>query len=120
MFQQNYQLYHSLDLKEHLLTTKPDKRIENRVLKASDIIVKENLLWINNLMLWDIKCTLYCITISCKELNNDVNETVTTIKKSEQPKWLLNITNSIARIRKLIAHVNIVIQCKKEEKFSKH
>ena len=74
LFQQNYQLSHPRDLNERLLRTKPNKIIENRVLKTADIIVKEHLLSISKKTLWDVNCILYCIAISCKIVNNDVSE----------------------------------------------
>ena len=74
LFQQNCQLSHPRDLNERLLRTKPNKIIENRVLKTADIIVKEHLLSISKKTLWDVNCILYCIVISCKEVNDDVSE----------------------------------------------
>ena len=87
------------DLNESHLTQNPTTKLKI-VLNAAVIIVKDHLLSINN-MLWDINCTLYCIAILCKELNNDISET--------SKKWSVNMTNSIEKIRKLIAHVNVVI-----------
>lgn len=43
-FQQNYQLYYRRDLNERLLRTKPNKAIENRVLRIADIIAKAHIL----------------------------------------------------------------------------
>ena len=82
------------DLNESHLTQNPTAKLKT-VLKAAVIIVQDH------------NCTLYCIAILCKELNNDISEPVQQRKASK--KWLVNMTNSIEKIKKLIAHVNVVI-----------
>ena len=37
-----------------------------------------------------------------------------------EPKWIIDLENSIAKIRKLIAYTNVIIKCKNENKFTKH
>ena len=80
--------------------------------------MRDHLNRIENVTLWEINCTIYSIAVSCKELNDDV--TTTEKRKNEPPKWITSIENSINRIRKLIAHIQVVIKCKKECQFTKH
>ena len=42
-----------------------------------------------------------------------------TNRKQEKPKWIVNLENNIERIRKEIAHVVFIINCKKKGKFTK-
>ena len=80
--------------------------------------MRDHLNRIENVTLWEINCTICSIAVSCKELNDDV--TTTEKRKNEPPKWITSIENSINRIRKLIAHIQVVIKCKKECQFTKH
>ena len=73
---------------------------------------------IENVTLWEINCTIYCIALTCKELNNDVRNS--EMRKHEPSKWITSIESSINRIRKLISHVHVVIKCKRESTFTKH
>ena len=74
-------------------------------------------LWIE-LNLWEINCAIYCIALTCKELNNDVR--TSEKRKNGPPKWITFIESSINRIRKLISYVQVVIKCKRESTFTKH
>ena len=42
-----------------------------------------------------------------------------TNRKQEKPKWIVNLENNIERIRTEIAHVQVIINCKKKGKFTK-
>ena len=42
-----------------------------------------------------------------------------TNRKQEKPKWIVNLENNIDRIRTKIAHVHVIINCKKKGKFTK-
>ena len=68
--------------------------------------------------LWEINCAIYCIALTCKELNNDVR--TSEKRKNGPPKWITSIESSINRIRKLISYVQVVIKCKRESTFTKH
>ena len=74
-------------------------------------------LWVE-LNLWEINCAIYCIALTCKELNNDVR--TSEKRKNGPPKWITSIESSINRIRKLISYVQVVIKCKRESTFTKH
>ena len=70
-----------------------------------------------NVTLWEINCTIYCTTLTCKELNNDIR---TSERKNQPPKWITSTESSINRIKKLKSHVQVVIKCKRESTFTKH
>ena len=73
---------------------------------------------IKNFTLWKINCTIYCIALTCKELNNDVR--TSQKRKNEPPKWITSIESSINRIIKVISHVQPVMKCKRESLFTRH
>ena len=41
-------------------------------------------------------------------------------KKYNKPKWIVNLENSIDRIRREIAHTQVVIECKITKQYTKH
>ena len=67
---------------------------------------------IKNFTLWKINCTINCIALTCKELNNDVR--TSKKRKNEPSKWITSIESSINRIIKVISHVQPVMKCKRE------
>ena len=109
-----------MSIDERVLLTKPNERINKETLFAADSIVQEHITSLNNVSLWDINCSIYSMTISCKQLNGDIGVINNQQIKKEEPKWIVNMKNSIEKIRKLIAHTKVVIQCKKENHYKKH
>ena len=76
---------------------------------ASDV-TRNDLNNIENVTLWEINCTIYCIALTCKELNNDVR--TSEKRKNEPPKWITSTERGINRID-IISHVQVVIKCKR-------
>ena len=68
--------------------------------------------------MWEINCTICCITLTYKELNNDVR--TSEKRKNQLLNWITSIESSINRIKRLISHVLVVIKCKREPTFTKH
>ena len=71
-----------------------------------------------NVTLWEINCTIYCTTLTCKELNNDIR--TSDRRKNQLPKWVTSTESSINRIKKLKSHAQVVIKCKRDSTFTKH
>ena len=116
----NYETFHGMSIDKHALLRNPNKRINKETLFAADSIVQEHITSLNNVSLWDINCSIYSMEISCKQLNGDIDVINNQRIKKEEPKWIMNLKNSIEKIRKLIAHTKVVIQCKKENHYMKH
>ena len=66
-----------------------------------------------------INCTIYCIAVSCKEIINDL-PTEEIQNKYNKPTWIINLENSNDRIRREIAHTQVVIECKNTKLHTKH
>ena len=62
---------------------------------ASDV-TRNDLNNIENVTLWEINCTIYCIALTCKELNNDVR--TSEKRKNEPVKWITSTESGINRI----------------------
>ena len=120
LFLSNYETFRSMSIDKHALLTNPNKGINKETLFAADSIVQEHITSLNNVSLWDINCSIYSMAISCKQLNGDIDVINDQQIKKEEPKWIMNLKNSIEKIWKLIAHTKVVIQCKKENHYTKH
>ena len=118
IFKQNYDKYIYKSLRNRTIDTTANKKINNNLSNIANGVIRNHLNNIENVTLWEINCTIYCIAFICKELNNDVR--TSEKRKNEPPKWTTSIESSINRIRKLITHEQVVIKSKRESTFTKH
>ena len=114
IFDRNYQYCIKRELKDHVIPTKANKKIELNILKNANEITSNHLQSIENVSLKEINCTIYSIAISYKEVVDDITtpKQGNTNRKQEKPKWIVNLENNIERIRTEIAHVQVIINCK--------
>ena len=114
IFDRNYQYCIKRELKDHVIPTKANKKIELNILKNANEITSNHLQSIENVSLKEINCTIYSIAISYKEVVDDITtpKQGNTNRKQEKPKWIVNLENNIERIRAEIAHVQVIINCK--------
>ena len=110
----NYQYCIKRELKDHVIPTKANKKIELNILKNANEITSNHLQSIENVSLKEINCTIYSIAISYKEVVDDITtpKQGNTNRKQEKPKWIVNLENNIERIRTEIARVQVIINCK--------
>ena len=122
MFDRNYQYYIKRELKDRVIPTKANRKIELNILKNANEITRTHLESIENISLREINCIIYSIAISCEEIMDDVTtpKQGNTNRKQEKPKWIVNLKNNIGRIRTEIAHVHVIINCKNKGKFTKY
>ena len=121
IFDCNYQYYIKRELKDRVIPVKANKKIELNTLKTANEITSTHLQSIENISLREINFTIYSIAISCKEIMDDITtpKQENTNRKQEKPKWIVNLENNIERIRTEIAHIQVIINCKKKGKFTK-
>ena len=118
IFKRNFDNYIHKSLSDRTIDTTTNKKINKNLLNTANDVMRNRLDNIENVTLWKINCAIYCIALTCKELNNDVR---TSEKRKNGPsKWITSIESSINRIRKLISYVQVVIKCKRESTFTKH
>ena len=72
IFDRNYQYCIKRELKDCIIPTKGNKKIELNILKDSNEITSTHLQSIENISLKEINCTIYSIAISCKEIMDDI------------------------------------------------
>ena len=69
----------------------------------------------------DINVLLYTAAVAANEHKGDLKENTKQRPKTyNPPKWITNIENKINKLRKTIAQLTTVINCKKTERFTKH
>ena len=118
IFKRNYGNYIDKSLRDRTIDTTTSKKVNKNLLNTANDVMRNHLNNIENVTLWEINCAIYCIALTCKELNNDVR--TSEKKKNRPPKWITSIESSINRIKKLISYVQVVIKCKRESTFTKH
>ena len=95
------------------------KRINGDIMKAMDRVLLEHLRSFETINYWDINVSIYVATTAINEYNGeDTTKPNHTRKKNNTPKWLVILENSITSVRKLIAKLSVVIQCKKNNQFT--
>ena len=118
IFKRNYDNYIHKSRSDRTIDTTTNKKINKNLLNTPNDVIRNHLNNIENVTLWEINCAIYCIALTCKELNNDVR--TSEKRKNGPPKWITSIESSINRLRKLTSYVQVVIKCKRESTFTKH
>ena len=71
------------------------------------------------LTFWEINVTLYAAAVSVKEHTNDLKQKEREpIRKNSAPGWIKQLEHSIEGIRKEIAQLNVMIECKKTNTYN--
>ena len=90
-----------------------EKKPSNEELDVTDIIASEFLNDIKNekriVTYENINCLIYTSVVTLKQHLNDVFLKVDeNIEKVKEPKWINHLTNKINRLRRDIAHTDLV------------
>ena len=72
IFKRNYQNYVIKEIEQRTIPTKLNKKIDKDIIKVANEIIENHLYSSETISTWEINCTIYCIAISCKEINNDL------------------------------------------------
>ena len=85
IFKRNYDNYIHKNLSDRFIDTTTNKKINRNLLNTANDVMRNQLNNIDKFTLREINCTIYCIALTCKELNNDVR---TSGKRKDEPrKW---------------------------------
>ena len=118
IFKRNYDNYIHKSLSHRTIDTTTNKKINNNLFNTANNVMRNHLNNIESVTLCEINCTICCIALTYKELNNGVR--TSEKNKNEPPKWITSIESSINGIRKLISQVQVAIKRKRESTFTKH
>ena len=120
IFKRKYQNYVIKEIEQQTIPTKLNTKIDKDIIKVANEIIENHLCSLETISAWKIISTIYCITILCKEIINDLPTGEMRNKRYNQPKWIVNFENSIERFRREIAHTQVVIECKNTKQSTKH
>ena len=121
IFKSNYETIKVKNLDKRVHTTDVNKAISNDVLLAINTVANRHLQNIYGVTFWEINLTLYAAAVSVKQCTNNLKQTEREpIRKNSSAGWIKQLEHSIERIRKDIAQLNVGIECKKTNTYSKH
>ena len=121
IFKSNYESMKVKNLDNRVHRTDVNKAISANVLLAINNVANRHLQNIDDVTFWEINVTLYAAAISVKQYTNDLKQIEhKPIRKNSAPGWIKQLEDSTERIRKEIAQLNVVIECKKTSTYSKH
>ena len=110
IFKRNYQNCVIEEIEQRTIPTKLDKKIDKNIIKVANELIENHLCSLEIISPCEKNCTIYCIAISCKEIIDDL-PTGEIQNKYNTPKWIVNLENSVERIRQEIAGTQVVIEC---------
>ena len=114
-----YTNYLKIGIENREYLTKKDRNIEEQEIQASNIIMEEQIIEEgDNISLRKINDMHYVTAIILLKRHGKLRTRTTTRKERKTPIWITNIQNKISAIRRKISHLHVVLQCKKEQKFS--
>ena len=58
--------------------------------------------------------------ITIKTYLSDLSEKENHQEIPKQPKWLSNLDQKVIKLRKTIGHINVVLECKRSNNFTRH
>ena len=119
IFKRNYQNYIIKETEQWTIPTKLNKKIDQNIVKVENEI-RENHLCSLKTINCTTNSTIYCITVSCKEIISDLPTKEIQNKKYNKPKWIVNFENSIKIVWREIAHTQVVSECKTTKQSTKH
>ena len=63
---------------------------------------------------------IYSAAIAIKTYLSDLSEKKNRRETPKRPKWLSNLNQKVIKLRKTIAHINVVLECKRSTNFTRH
>ena len=121
IFKSNYETIKVKNLDNRVHTTDVNKAISNDVLLPINTVANRHLQNIDDVTFWEINVTLYAVAVSVKQYTNELKQLERkTIRKNSAPGWIKQLEHSNERIQKEIAQLNVMIECKKTNTYSKH
>ena len=118
-WQKNYNKYLNTTIENREFTTKKDRRIEEIEILAINKIIEESLEndeWID---LWKVNVMQYTTAVILLARHGKLRERKNNQGKRKTPGWILNYENRVNAIRRKLAHVQVILNCKDNAKLTK-
>ena len=118
-WRENFEYFLKVDLKDRIYTTRKDRRISDIEIEATnrimDQIIKETG---DSISLWDINVMQYTTAITLISQHCKLREEKTGKKDNKTNGWMVNIMNKINSIRQKLSHINLIMKCREENRFT--
>ena len=99
-------------------TTKKDKGIEEIEILAINEIIEESLENDERIDLWKINVMQYTTAVTLLARHGKLRERTNNQGKKKTPGWILNYENRVNAIRRKLAHVQVILNCKDNTKLT--
>ena len=123
IFIQKINEYSTTDVNNRPYLTSINKKPSAEELKTIDFIATKyiNLLKCNgDVTLNIIDNVMYSAAIAIKTYLYDLSEKKNRRETPKRPKWLTNLDQKVTKLRKTIAHINVVLECRRSNNFTRH
>ena len=123
IFIQKINEYSTMDIDNHPYLTSVNKKPSAEELKTINFIATkyiDSLKCNGGVTLDIIDNIIYSAAIAVKTYLSDLSEKKNCRKTPKWPKWLSNLDQKVIKLRKMIAHINIVLECKRSNNFTCH
>ena len=123
IFIQKINEYSTVDVNNRPYLTSINKKPSAEELKTIDFIATKyiNSLKCNGDVTLDIvDNVIYSAPIAIKTYLSDLSEKRNRRETPKRPNWFTNLDQKETKLRKLIAHINVVLECKRSNNFTRH
>ena len=123
IFIQKINEYSTVDVDNRPYLTSINKKPSAEELKTIDFIATKyiNSLKCNGDVTLDIiDNVIYSAAIAIRTYLSDLSEKKNRRETPKRPKWLTNRDQKVTKLRKTIAHINVVLECKRSNNFTRH
>ena len=123
VFIQKISEYSTVDVNNRSYLTSINKKPSAEELKRIDFIATKYIISLkcNGDVTLDITDNvIYSAAIAIKTYLSDLSEKKNCRKTPKRPKWLANLDQKLTKLRKTIAHINVVLECKRSNNFTRH
>ena len=118
-WQKNYNKYLNTTIENREFTTKKDRRIEEIEILAINKIIEESLENDERIDLWKINVMQYTTAVTLLARHGKLHERRNNQGKRKTTGWILNYENRVNAIRRKLAHVQVILNCKDNVKLMK-
>ena len=123
IFIQEINEYSTVDVDNRPYLTSANKKPSAEELKTIDFIATkyiDSLKCDGEVTLDIIDNVIYSAAIAIKAYLSDLSEKKNRRERPKRPKWLSNLDQKVTKLRKTIAHINVVLECKRSNNFTRH
>ena len=119
---ENLEKYERLRLDEREYETRVNRTIKRNTMKSINFIVGQHLEQASRdtgMSLWDLNVTYYSAAVTVLQQDGLLKE-IKNANRNVKPGWQIQLEQQITSYRQRLAFVDLILNCKKEGKYTKH